>query len=48
MDIMGVPQFKRFFRQAASLHIDKDDLRRILRLHQRQNLQTARAGGSRG
>jgi hypothetical protein len=29
MDLMGIPQFKQFFRQAASLDIDKDDLRRF-------------------
>ncbi|MET1089606.1 MAG: DUF1931 family protein [Arthrobacter sp.] len=29
MDLMGIPQFKHFFRQAASLDIDKDDLRRF-------------------
>lgn len=29
MVLMGIPQFKQFFRQAASLNIDKDDLRRF-------------------
>ncbi|WP_442543784.1 DUF1931 family protein [Arthrobacter sp. KN11-1C] len=29
MDLMGIPQFKQFFRQAASLDIDKNDLRRF-------------------
>jgi hypothetical protein len=29
MDLMGIPQFKQFFRQAAGLDIDKDDLRRF-------------------
>jgi hypothetical protein len=29
MDLMGVPQFKQFFRQSASLDIDKEDLRRF-------------------
>jgi hypothetical protein len=29
MDLMGIPQFKAFFRQAASLDIDKNDLRRF-------------------
>ncbi|MEA2827692.1 MAG: hypothetical protein QOG43_2131, partial [Actinomycetota bacterium] len=26
---MGIPEFERFFRQAASLDIDKDDLKRF-------------------
>lgn len=29
MNLMGIPLFKQFFRQAASLDIDKDDLRRF-------------------
>jgi hypothetical protein len=29
MELMGIPQFEQFFRQAASLEIDKDDLRRF-------------------
>ncbi|RAM35665.1 DUF1931 family protein [Arthrobacter globiformis] len=29
MDLVCLPQFKQFFRQAASLDIDKEDLRRF-------------------
>jgi hypothetical protein len=29
MDLMGIAQFEQFFRQVASLDIDKDDLRRF-------------------
>jgi hypothetical protein len=29
MSLMGIPQFKQFFRQAASLDIDKNDLKRF-------------------
>lgn len=29
MSIMGVAQFERFFRKAASLDVDKDDLKRL-------------------
>lgn len=29
MNLMGIPQFKQFFRQAASLDIDKNDLKRF-------------------
>jgi hypothetical protein len=28
MDVMGVPKFERFFREAAGLDVDKTDLRR--------------------
>ena len=27
--VMAVPRFERFFREAASLHVDKEDLRRL-------------------
>ncbi|BCX88359.1 hypothetical protein MIN45_P0728 [Methylomarinovum tepidoasis] len=29
MSIMGISQFERFFREAASLDVDKDDLKRL-------------------
>ena len=28
MPVMGVPKFERFFREAASLDVDKDDIKR--------------------
>jgi hypothetical protein len=28
MPVAGVPEFERFFREVASLHVDKDDLKR--------------------
>jgi hypothetical protein len=28
--IAGVPEFERFFREVASLHVDKDDLKRYV------------------
>jgi hypothetical protein len=30
MPVAGVPEFERFFREAASLHVDKDDLKRYV------------------
>jgi hypothetical protein len=29
MELMSIPKFERLFRQAASLDVDKDDLRRL-------------------
>ncbi len=29
MELFGIPAFRRFFREAASLDVDKDDLRRF-------------------
>ncbi len=52
MSIMGVSQFERFFRQAASLDVDKSDLERLsLFLNQKlhdlltSGVATARANG---